>query len=344
MDFFRAISAKDGWVQTGYNKHVEVSKTESFFGGQDSYKVIERDKLTRFNPLRLYLSPISTSKKLTNVEALAGMTEAFAKEIVNDPGCHLGRISKVYQRMAGNLSRNTTPEEAEKIYRTLEKAVITLQNTAIKEGMDYFVKGQPGRFRPTQAIARHLFYNKLAKTIWPLRFNERFHIGQTKSGDFEVHLTKNRWFFQKWFAIPEKAESWRDYFARPESPAAAKIANAENLAKMVVRDKELIRSQGVDVDGVITNLERIKGKMTSHTNSLEKARIEQAVDGAIGDLQKIGKLIAKDKTRSVGNFIWRWTVAPVATAITSAVGTTASFVWEAVKLPFHYIGGTTSQA
>ncbi len=305
MTLFQEMSRPNTCFSWGFNKHITVD-APPLSASVSSYTIRIRDKFSGFYPLRFFLRPELPDRKIVNFKNLRDLTKLYAKQIIQDPSCDVCRITAVIERLAGNLARHTSHAEANTFRDIAGDAIYHLETACLNDTLDYYRKGQPGRFHERDALPHAQFYRRLASSWWPLGFNEKIYVGRRNQKSF-VWLAKKSWSFQKWMTRPEDIFSLKDYIPLPE-PGPSLVATAENLQVMITEDRELLRYLGADIDNMVDNLFKLKQEITRHTNQTETYRIHKALCFAIKELSDIKKLADQDFQKTWKGFIARWTI------------------------------------
>jgi hypothetical protein len=211
------------------------------------------------------------------------------------------------------MARNASTGQKAVIERNFDEAISLLEEEALKQG----IKGYEVSSTGGNILTSAQFYRALSRSFWPLKFNRRFQIiDPQNNGKFEVHCTRKPWFFQKWARFPTELTSlrfWNDFKPRP-IPAAAKVATAEKLAKMIVRDRELIRYMQPNTDVMAHNLREIRAKLLRNTSGTEAERIKKAMNSAIAELKRQGVHVKRDYAKSWTGWTWNHTAKPLGRA------------------------------
>lgn len=304
QEFFQHLSSPD------FNSKIEI-KTKLEHEVEDRvrvspvvlYKVIETAKFHWLNPIRLVpvpnflKTPVDNKIKLAN--NLLGMVKKHEKEIAKLTNLDVAITN--LGKIAEKIVRNTEGTDTEKIQGKFNEVIAIVSKAQVQ----HFATNR-GNFEQTQALRKINFYNQLANTGWFGKvggFNERIHVKEPSPYKFEVYTSSKLSFTQKLLG-QGKAVS-----------GAEKIATAQNLGKMISADWELIRDKKLNVTGMVTNLQALKGRITRNTVPSQSAIIEKALDGAISDLNKLSALIAKDINNSwkgkLRNCLVNWIVLPV---------------------------------
>ncbi len=300
--FFQHLASPDFNDKIYVQTKVEHSVKDNRVSSELLYKVRSIAKYHWLNPLR-FVPFINGSESAENKIKLAtnllGMVKKHEKSIaaltnLDDVIANLGRIAE-------RIVRNTEGTDTEKIQGRFNEAIAILAKAQVQ----HFATNR-GSFEKIAEVETLNFYNQLSNTGWFGKvggFNQRVHVKEPIPYRFEVYTSPKLSFKQKLFG-QGKAVS-----------GAEKVATAQNLAKMITADAKLIRRERLNVTGMVTNLQALKGRITRNTVESQSAIIEKALDGAINDLKKLDKLIEKDRNNSLmgrlKSIVKDWIVLPV---------------------------------
>lgn len=341
-DFFNHLSTKDGLIYgKGFDRQFHIVRNAIALNGQ-KYTVSESSTPWRVHPLRLFMKPQAGQGKVSDTANLVALVKEHKANIVGDSANNVARITAAFERMSGKMVLNTTATEAAAITKNFAEAASLLRNEAVKQGVDAFQAGGP--LAGGSVVSSSQFYKDLTHTWRPFKLNKHFQIVEPKgTGHYEVRYTGKRWFFQKWAQFPRELTTlkfWKDM--KPSHiPGAAKVAMAEKLGEMVLRDRDLIRYMQPDTGAMIANLERIKGRIVKHTNPQEQKRIEAGFDKAIGEIKKLGFLVRKDQNNSWTRWVWNHTAAPMGNLAFAGSKLALRLTLAGIKAPFKLIWSAT---
>lgn len=266
IQFFRDMSTEGYIYKAGFDKKIQIFRTND-----GHYAVEETAKLSKLNPIRLFLSRETPGAKVTVAQNLAEMVNKYKRNFgLPAWNCNSKVIIANLKYMAGRMVPSVSDSES--------KALI---QEAFQEAIDALTH---------QDVDPEAFYKSLANKGWIFGafggFNERIHIKEAK-GQFQVSFS-------------EKLGLWGQLLGRgPVVDSAQKIETVSNLVKMLAAHKDYIIAKQFDVNGMNSSLHRLGQKITRNTTDTDKAKIEEKVKEAAKILTEYGKIIAENKANTL---------------------------------------------
>lgn len=306
QEFFQGLSKPD------YNYKITIAGKP--------FSVREQEKLGRVARFfGFMLSPEAPLTKLAVAENLALMVAKYEEQIgLPASNCNVDEMAKNLVRMSSRIVRNIAdPAITAKIQSKFSEAITTLTRAKIaksKAAFDNLVRHyaqERCELDPNKQLAPETFYNSFANRGWLGKFNSRVHI-INKNGRFEIYTSPKLSFSQKLLGTGQKVR------------VEERVATVKNLAMMILADRNFIRAKTFNVDGMIQNIEGMKGRITrniapAHADMIRK-ELNTAIDLLKEDRAAIAEAQSKYLTNVVGRLVRDWILIPLHIRTTKPIG------------------------